>query len=69
MFARTMEAVLQKHDAVKGDTWKFCPVDFLEKKLEEETREYIDAPCRVRDPMELVDIANICMMLYNRRKP
>ena len=64
VFARLMEGVLEKHDGVKGDTWKYCKLGFLEGKLQEEVNEYQNS----EDPDELIDIANICMMIYNRRK-
>ena len=65
VFARQMEATMQEHDPIKGDTWKYCQIGFLEHKLEEEIEEYKHGG---RNPDELIDIANICMMLWNRRQ-
>ena len=64
MFAEEMERTMQKHDPVKGDTWKTCPIEFLEEKLMDEIGEYSLSD----DADELAGIANICMMLYHRRK-
>jgi len=66
-FAVEMERIMQEHDAVKGDTWKTCGLGFLDGKLQEEISEYVDSPCRSSKCDELVDIANICMMLHYRR--
>jgi len=66
-FAEEMERIMQKHDPVKGDTWKTCPIEFLEEKLEDEFAEYKHGSF-VRDERELIDIANIAMMLWYRKK-
>lgn len=65
-FAIEMERVMKTHDAVKGDTWKICPMGFLQGKLHEELSEYASSPCRSGKAEELIDIANIVMMLYYR---
>jgi hypothetical protein len=62
IFARNMEAVLQRHDPIKGDTWRYCDPVFLEKKLVEEFHEWETD----RNPYELVDLANLCMMVWSR---
>jgi len=50
----------------KKDSWKTCKVEYLEKKLVEEYKEWQDITmgCNAKD--EVIDIANICMMLYHR---
>lgn len=57
-----METTMSRHDKNKGESWKWCDVDFLKGKLKEEFEEYQDSG----DKHELVDIANVCMMLFNR---
>jgi len=61
-FAEQMEAVMSMHDMKKGDSWKECPLYFLQGKLREEFLEY----SKENDYHELLDIANLCMMLWNR---
>jgi len=63
LFVTAMENTLEKHQKKKGDSWKDCDIEFLENKLVEEYNEWKDS----KDKHELVDIANICMMLYNRK--
>ena len=62
-FAAEMEATMNMHKPEKGDSWKTCSINYLEMKLDEEVEEYM----ATRDPSELPDIANCCMMLYNRK--
>jgi len=62
VFADAMEDVLRKHDSVKGDTWTFCDPRFLESKLTEEFQEWQGS----HDPRELVDLANLAMMVWTR---
>jgi hypothetical protein len=47
-----------------GHSWKTCDIDFLEQRLIGEFIEYIKS----ENPKELVDIANICWMLYSRKE-
>jgi len=61
-FASQMERVLKKHDKTKGDSWKEMPYRTLRVLLDKEVEEYVGS----RSPEELVDIANLCMMLYYR---
>lgn len=61
-FSLEMERVMQKHDKLKGDSWKELPYRTLRVLLDKEVEEYIAS----RSKGELVDIANLCMMLYNR---
>ena len=67
-FAIEMDKVMNKHQSEKGDSWEVCDVDFLKKKLVEEFNEYCED---TNQRKELLDIANICMMLYFRiiKKP
>jgi len=62
-FAAEMDAVMNEHKPEKGDSWKTCSINYLDMKLDEEVEEYM----ATRDPSELPDIANCCMMLYNRK--
>lgn len=74
-FAEAMEKVMSRNDKEKGDSWKTCDMDFLVNKLKEEIREWEEdndyneryglSPA---DMEELVDIANVCMMLFQRIK-
>ena len=48
----------------KGRSWYEAPTNhFLKGKLMEEVGEYFKSS----NPDELIDIANICLMLYERR--
>lgn len=63
-FAFEMERVLKLHDKNKGDSWKTCDVMYLDNRLKQEYREWDLTPkC---DNKELVDVANMCMMIWNR---
>jgi len=67
-FAEEMEKVMAKHDQKKGDTWKEPDErndTFLWGKLKEEYLECVSAE-NEEGPRELVDLANICMMLWTR---
>jgi len=61
-FAKEMDKTMNRHQVSKGDSWKTCEISFLKNKLGEEYEEFIET---VR-PSELIDIANICMMLHHR---
>ena len=63
-FAEKMETVMREHDEKKGDSWKKCDVKQLDNKLCEEFREWDETNKCSNE--ELVDIANMCMMLWNR---
>lgn len=63
MLVMAMETTLKRHEKAKGDSWKTCDITFLENKLIEECNEWAET----KDKHELVDIANICMMLFNRK--
>lgn len=62
LFAQAMETTMSRHDKTKGDSWKWCEIEFLKDKLLEEFNELQ----KTGDKHELVDIANICMMLFIR---
>lgn len=74
-FAYAMEMTLRKHDAKKGDSWKSCEISFLEQKLDEEYKEYVNEsakfyhwePVSETAAFELIDIANMAMMLWHRK--
>ena len=65
-FAEEMEKVMQKHDRYKKDSWKTCNLEYLEKKLVEEYKEWKDGNVLCPLKNEVVDIANVCMMLFHR---
>ena len=50
----------------KGDSWVTCDITFLKGKLREEIAEYYGEEGSMKSAKELVDIANVCMMLYHR---
>jgi len=75
-FAENMELVMRKHDSVKGDSWKLCDPDFLFDKFVEEFLEAFHSTdetgvLRLNDEFrsELIDLANVSMMLWVRGKP
>ena len=71
MFAEVTEdclLVLQKH-IVKGDSWKTCDINFLQRKVIEEFEEWrLDAENRCNDQRELLDLINMCVMLLKRHE-
>lgn len=76
-FAEAMELTMRKHDGKKGDSWKTCDIYFLIEKLKE---EFDEADCAFDNLVhhdfedegqftaETVDLANVCMMLWNRNE-
>ena len=66
-FAAEMEATMNMHKPEKGDSWKTCSIEFLESKLREEFKECQNEYGLPGETHELVDLANICMMLHNRK--
>ena len=66
-FCTAMELKLREHDAEKGYSFKEYSIEWLESKLKEEFNEVIHAPFIELDKSELVDLANICMMLWYRK--
>lgn len=62
-FAECMESVLQANDHKGGWTGTKCSDRYLREKLFEEISEYM---VEGYNPEELIDIANVCMMLFER---
>lgn len=76
IFVIEMENKLKQKDVEYGDSWKTMPLDKLMFRLKQEYREWEETgmindrgtPAMVDySKEELVDIANVCMMLYHRR--
>lgn len=72
-FAKEMEAKFKRCDKTKGDSWKTMRMIDLEYGLRGEYEEYRGAgePHQLSEEYgqgELIDIANYCMMLYNRKE-
>lgn len=67
-FAESMEQVLRDNDYKSG--WEDCLLQYLEAKLVEEVGEYFRVvasdPNRSGGGKELLDIANFCMMIFER---
>lgn len=70
-FACAMEEKMAIHDKERGDEWKEFMVHYLVRRLANEYHEFLSSLAtpkpdfdKVRE--ELVDTANLCMMLYNR---
>jgi len=61
-FAQAMEKVMQKHDLIKGDSWKEMSHQALQTLLRQ---EMVESECDNAKIGEWIDIANICMMIYN----
>ncbi len=75
-FAKAMEKTMRKHDGLKGDSWRTCDIFYLMEKLIEEKNEvenafdnliYHDFKDGGQFRGEIVDLANVCMMLRNRK--
>ena len=71
-FAIEMENVMKKHDATKRDSWKICSMNYLFTKLLEEIDELklereLNKVNNFRYK-ELVDVANMCMMIWNKSR-
>lgn len=65
-FVEQMKLKLNINQEKKGDSWVTCDIKFMEDKLMEEINEYYAEKGDMKRAKELVDIANICMMLYHR---
>ena len=65
-FTEVMRATLRINQDTKGDSWVTCDIEFLEDKLLEEIKEYLSTKKHIDRKREVIDIANVCMMLYNR---
>lgn len=74
-FAEAMELTMRKHDGNKGDSWKTCDLTNLFIKFDEENEEahnevyktFCKGDSSNLKP-ELVDLCNVCMMLWNRKE-
>ena len=66
LFNQAMEVELYKHEKKKGNSWNDCDLQFLLDKLDEEIKEFKDETKPLAKAEEIVDVANICMMLYHR---
>ena len=65
-FVDAMKLKLDLNQDRKGDSWATCDIEFLEDKLLGEIKEYLDESKHGKKSRELIDVANICMMLYHR---
>lgn len=73
-FAESMEEILKKNDYKGG--WQSCSKEYLRNRLVEEMGEYFgliakdidsrDIRPRELEQKELLDMANFCMMLWDR---
>ena len=68
-FAKAMDEVLTKNDHKGG--WQDCGIQYLRHRLVEEINEYFALASKPdstpqRQQKELLDIANFCMMLWDR---
>lgn len=61
-FAEEMETILTVNDYKGGWGFDQCDRDYLEDRLMQEIGEYFKS----RDAEELIDIANLAMMLWSR---
>lgn len=64
-FTLTMQHKLLQN-AHKGDLWKTCDMKQLMSKFHEEVAEAVLAKDPISFRNELVDVANICLMLFLR---
>lgn len=70
-FAEEMEQVMSENDKRKGDSWKEMNINHLLHLLGREYFELntaVDLNLEELELKELVDIANFCMMIWNRLK-
>ena len=65
-FIVEMKLKLDQNQEKKGDSWVTCDIEFLQGKLREEIHEYYNVEGSMIGARELVDIANMCMMLFIR---
>ena len=82
MLAVAMDVKMDRKQKEYGDSWKTCDIEFLRERLMGEFKEWHDGQYNATaivgrsaggiisdERKELVDIANICMMLWNRLCP
>lgn len=69
-FADEMERELRKHDPKKGDSWRTMGEVVLYEQLVDvfEKLENLDHKNPRQERSELVDLANLAMMLWHRLK-
>lgn len=65
-FIEKMRRKLNSKQEKNNDSWVICDIDYLENKLFEEINEYLEDSRHGRKSEELIDIANVCMMLHHR---
>jgi len=65
-FAEAMKQKMSIKRKQYGDSWLTCDIEFLRDRLAGEIKEYENAFTHREEMGELVDMANCCMMLYNR---
>ena len=63
-FVKEMEIKMREKEAIKGDSWKRCAVDYLKLGLQSEYGEAINS----KDPKEYIDLGNYCWMIFHRLK-
>ena len=61
-FIRAIEKMSENFSR-KGNTWKTMPIGELELLLAREWQEYLESG----DPDELLDIANLSLMIHDRK--
>jgi len=62
-FASEMDRILDRHKRKGSWAPEDCNVSSLERELVTEVGEYFESG----EPDELVDIANLCMMVWSRK--
>jgi len=68
-FMRQMKSKIGSKVAKYGDSWRSCKIQFLRERLSEEFCEWLDVVERgnmVKESNELIDIANLCIMIWAR---
>lgn len=65
-FAEHMNAKIVANEPTKGDSWKGTKIEVLVANLHDEIQEFTEAKRVGEKAEELVDIVNMCMMLFNR---
>ncbi len=64
-FAEQMEKTMSRHDPQKGDSWKRMSIKQITNLFHKEIIEFREAKPDYRHH-EIIDIANIGMMLWHR---
>lgn len=54
------------HREKKGDSWQTCDIEYLEKRLVEEVKEFTDATLAEAKFKEILDVINFSLMLGER---